>query len=104
MSWHPKKKILVLVVIVGVIGFLAKCISAVRSEDPRGKVYAGAAACRQCHQVIYDSFIKTAHYNASSPAGSPGMAGHFTNGKNTFAYDSGSKVKMEKRRKRYLMF
>ncbi len=97
MRWHQKKTLLVLVSFGAIIGILSKCISAVKSEDPRGKAYAGAAACRQCHQVIYDSFITTAHHKASSPANAGTIAGHFTNGKNSFAYDSSIKVSMEKR-------
>jgi hypothetical protein len=97
MSWHQKKSLLVLVVIVGIIGFLSKCISPVKSEDPRGRAYAGAAECNQCHQAIYDSFIKTAHYNASSPANDLTIAGHFTNGNNAYVYDSSIKVGLEKR-------
>jgi hypothetical protein len=97
MRWRQKKTLFVLVALVVLIGLLSKCITTVKSEDPRGKAYAGSPACRQCHQVLYDSFIQTAHHKASSPAGSLSMKGHFANGKNTFVYDSIIKVSMEKR-------
>ncbi len=77
--------------------FLAKCVNQVVGKDPRGKMYAGAVTCRQCHQAIYDSFLNTAHFKATAVAIEENIKGNFLNGKNAFNYDSVTKVMMQKR-------
>jgi hypothetical protein len=97
MIRHTKKSLLALTVLACFIALLSKCIGPAQSRDARGIKYAGAEACRQCHQPVYDSFINTAHHKASSLAGAMNIAGNFTTGKNVFAYDSSTRVVMEKR-------
>lgn len=94
---HTKKLFLIIVLLAVSILFLTRCITQAESKDPRGKLYAGVNTCRQCHQAIYDSFISTAHFNATSIASSKNILGNFNQGKNIFNYDSSTKVVMEKR-------
>lgn len=65
--------------------------------DARGKAYAGAASCRQCHQQVYDAHIKTAHFAATATANDSTVLGNFNPGKNIFIYDSSLQVRLEKR-------
>ncbi len=53
-------------------------------EDPRGSLYAGAETCIKCHNNIYNSYLHTAHYIASSPAASSTVHGSFMHGSNVF--------------------
>lgn len=69
-------------------------------NDPRGKLYAGAAACRQCHQAIYDSFMLSAHQFATSDGDKKNIHGNFSNGQNIFVFDEHTKVTMEERNNR----
>lgn len=55
-----------------VIGLLAtlitcfvQCMYKSGKKDPRGRLYAGAAVCRDCHQDIVTSFLHTNHYKTS---------------------------------------
>lgn len=59
--------------------------------------FAGSGACANCHRNIYASHIHTAHYLTTRPASGEYIKGSFTPGKNSFAYDSGRIVVMEKR-------
>jgi hypothetical protein len=65
-------------------------------SDLKGRIFAGAAACRNCHQAIYDSFIHTNHYLSSSHASLSTIRGSFAGGENIFLLDSAQKVIMEK--------
>ncbi len=80
------------------IFILSRCMDAANaSGDPRGRAFAGSASCKSCHQSIYDSVLRTAHYNASAPVTKKNVLGNFHAGQNTFYYDSITKIVMEKR-------
>jgi hypothetical protein len=59
--------------------------------------FAGSESCARCHKKIYDSHIHTAHYLTTRPASEKYIKGNFHTGKNSFTYDSGMVVVMEKR-------
>ncbi|WP_184546585.1 multiheme c-type cytochrome [Mucilaginibacter sp. FT3.2] len=65
--------------------------------DPRGEDYAGAMACAKCHSKVYNSYLHTAHYMASTPASANTVHGSFAKGFNVFAIDSNQRIVMEKR-------
>ncbi|MDB5201038.1 MAG: hypothetical protein JWQ27_447 [Ferruginibacter sp.] len=94
-----QKKSLLLILFLGAsILFLARCLNhADAAPDPRGKAYAGAITCRQCHQAIYDSFLNTAHFKASALALPKNIQGNFLPGKNSFAYNDSQRIDMLKR-------
>lgn len=80
------------------VAFLVKCTDTKRSlADPRGAGYAGSVSCRTCHQAVYDSFLLTAHYAATSPADYTHMKGRFSEGQNLFAFEGDQQVRMERR-------
>jgi hypothetical protein len=84
--------------IIGIVIFLSQCISSgIKSNDPRGKVYAGSQSCRQCHQAIYDSFLLSSHYNTTRPSTAENVLGNFDAGSNTFVFNNGTKIVMERR-------
>jgi hypothetical protein len=92
------KKILGVLLLLGAfVLILAQCINPAKSNDPRGKGYAGATTCRECHQAVYDSFINTAHFKATAEANPQNILGHFHAGENFFSYSSNEKVVMQKR-------
>ncbi len=77
-----------------------RCVTgdaAAPASNPRGKMYAGAASCRSCHQAICDSFARTAHHAATAPGSDKTVLGNFENGKNDFVFDASVSVRMEKR-------
>jgi nitrate/TMAO reductase-like tetraheme cytochrome c subunit len=94
---HHKKSLLTIVLFAGTVLILARCINQATGKDPRGVAYAGAASCRQCHQAVYDSFMHTAHFKATSPALVENIHGNFSAGKNTFTYGPHTAVAMEQR-------
>src|SRR5688572_19285784 len=97
MKQH-KRKLLVLFIFGCFIFLLSRCMNNIESsKDPRGKMYAGATTCVQCHKEISDSFRETAHSLATAPASHKYFLGTFENGKNTFRFDSARKVVVEKR-------
>lgn len=59
--------------------------------------FAGSASCAGCHKSISESHIHTAHYLTSQPAEKKYLPGDFHAGKNSFSFNSGVVVKMEKR-------
>ena len=64
--------------------------------DPRGDLFAGAAACAKCHSSISNSYLHTAHYIASLPANPQTVHGSFNKDSNEFKVKEGQKVVMEK--------
>jgi hypothetical protein len=72
----------------------AKKISAASEPDT---VYAGSAACMNCHKDIYNEHIKTAHYLTSGIANERSVKGSFKADSNTFVYNKFMKVVMEQK-------
>lgn len=66
-------------------------------RDVYGQAFAGSAACRPCHQAIYDSFMSTAHFRDSRPAGATTIKGVFGGDSGRFVYLPGLEVRMERR-------
>jgi len=92
------KSFFLLFCIAGIIIFLSECIHGGKTnDDPRGNVYAGSQSCRQCHRAIYDSFIVSSHYNTTHASSPQNVMGSFDHGRNTFVYNSDTKIVMERR-------
>ena len=94
---HQKKTWGILLLMVGSILVLSRCLNRAEAADPRGRMYAGSQACRQCHQAIYDSFALTNHFNATNLANKKTLMGSFASGNNLYAYDSTTKVMMQEK-------
>src|SRR5215475_13246595 len=69
--------------------FCAGAWTAADSERPGQSeaVYPrGVESCRVCHQAIFDTFIRTAHFRTSSRAGASSIVGEgMGNGKGAFS-------------------
>lgn len=98
-----KKSIIFISILVISTVFLSRCINnqLEPGKDPRGNLYAGSAACRECHQALYDTFINTAHAKATSKGLAENIHGNFANNKNLFNFSASSKMRMEKRGNAY---
>src|ERR1700754_4505014 len=95
-------------VTISVIGLCVFLLTQCISDDPAKSkkktsggppdrsLFAGSEACANCHKEIYASHIHTAHYLTTRPATSETIKGSFQPGKNSFTYDSGMVVTMEK--------
>ncbi|HEY2581360.1 MAG TPA: multiheme c-type cytochrome [Mucilaginibacter sp.] len=68
-----------------------------KSIDPRGDLYAGSLTCIKCHRELYKSYLHTAHYIASIPAGVNTIHGSFIKNFNEFDISPSQKIVMEKR-------
>ncbi len=90
-------------IIAGCLLFLTQCIN--NQKDKTGEMftarafaaYAGSASCAGCHKSIYENHTGTAHFHTSEIAAEKNIKGNFDTGKNTFAYNSGGMIAMEKR-------
>lgn len=80
---------------------LSNCLPDARIEDLRGPAYAGSAACRKCHQQLFDSYLHTAHAATSSDSLPAPVAEEFAAGKNVFRFNDSTQVVMEKINGRY---
>jgi hypothetical protein len=101
-----KRSTIVIIIIITGIFLLTRCIN-----DPGNKTkesnndgnnerfgeFAGSATCARCHKDIYDKNIHTEHYLTSAAATEQNIIGSFEDGKNIFAFDLLTKVRMEKR-------
>ncbi len=96
----PIKKLfrLGLIILIPFILVFTQCLSSKKSEDPRGETYAGSATCVNCHKNIYSSYVHTAHFLSSGPAGINTVQGSFASKKNEQIFDPHTRVKMEKRK------
>jgi hypothetical protein len=68
-----------------------------KPADPRGDLYAGAAACAKCHSDIYNTYLHTAHYVATVPATVNTIHGSFAKNFNVFNFSPSQKIVMERR-------
>jgi hypothetical protein len=82
--------------IIGAILLFSQCMNA-GDHDPRGKAYAGSAACISCHKQIVDSYKNTPHYHSAAIADLTTIEGSFSKDANTFVVNDTVKVVMEDR-------
>ena len=84
------------------IFLFTKCIN--NENDRSGAIvknkyfekYAGSQKCAACHKNIYDSHKLTAHFLTSAVATQMNIMGSFDTGKNTFVFNNGSFIAMQK--------
>ncbi len=82
--------------------FFTRCINSgtekqLSSKAPAFNQFAGSASCANCHKNIYSTHINTAHFHTSEIASAKNIMGSFDTGKNTFVFNNGATVAMEKR-------
>lgn len=52
------------------------------NQVSQGALISSSAACRDCHQAIYENYIKTGHFLTSTPAVNATILGSFSDGDN----------------------
>ena len=92
---------MVLFIILLCILFLTKCINNQKDNADKAivsnyKKYAGAASCVSCHKEISNSHLNTAHFHTSEIASEKNIKGNFDEGKNTFLFNNGGLIAMQK--------
>jgi hypothetical protein len=93
-----RKLFLLLVFLIPLVIISSQCLTSNTAKpDPRGDIFAGSAACMQCHKDVYDNYLHTAHFSATSLSSESNVHGSFHNGSNAYAFNKDLKVVMEKR-------
>ena len=92
----------IIFIIILCMFFFTKCMNNENDEtgisQPASYTdFAGSSTCIGCHKNIYDTHINTAHFKTSAPATEKNINGSFKTGENTFDYNNGGKVSMEKK-------
>jgi hypothetical protein len=99
-SGHNKCAIC-LAIIISCVFVLARCVNNDKKEnDSRNdtfKKFAGSESCASCHRDIYHKHLLTEHHLTSAPSTNKNILGSFEPGKNLFAFDPFTSVKMERR-------
>jgi hypothetical protein len=98
-----RRSFLVMSAIIAFVFILTQCTNNKNNEKKQVELgsrfedYAGSAACAGCHKEIYETHIKTAHYNTGQPVTNSNIMGSFSAPDNTYAYSSDIKLSMQKR-------
>jgi hypothetical protein len=92
-----RRSAIVICLIVCVGFLLTQCINRQNDKNVNFKRFAGSVTCANCHKNIYDTHIHTAHYRTSRPASATTILGSFEQGKNSFFFNNGEWIVMEKR-------
>jgi hypothetical protein len=93
-----RKLFLILVFLVPLVVIFSQCLTNNSTKpDPRGDIFAGSSTCIQCHKDVYDNYLHTAHYGATSLSSDNNVHGSFHPPTNTYAFNKDLKVVMEKR-------
>src|SRR5688572_10163529 len=98
-----KKLVLILALIFSSVLLFSTCMNEPVEDQTtanfKGEKFAGSATCTNCHKDITTKHLQTAHYLTSREAATEYFRGSFENGKNSFTYNPGQKVSLEKRDK-----
>ncbi|GAB3013130.1 hypothetical protein GCM10027051_15510 [Niabella terrae] len=98
MAMRIRKKTLIIFTLSLVVLIYTQCIYRDRPEpDPRGELYAGAAACRDCHSSIVASYMQTAHYHSSAVADPARLAAFIRPENSTVNYGPERQLKVSAR-------
>lgn len=60
--------------------------------------FAGSEVCSKCHKEITNDYLQTSHFLTSQPASAKTIKGSFKKGQNSFVYDVGKVVSLEKQK------
>src|SRR6476661_1189185 len=95
--------ILVLGFLLIVVVLFSKCYRShevLSGSGPRGKGYLGSESCKECHSDIYNSYLKTAHFNSTSDPSKTPPLGDFSRS-NSFTFSHDLTIRMEKQGRSY---
>jgi len=91
-----RKALLLLSALCLLVLALSQCVNTTpSSNDPRGPAFAGSSTCRQCHQPIYDTYIKSAHFNTTQPVSEQNLLAHLDS-TSRFPYNDSTWVQVHK--------
>src|SRR5205809_398461 len=107
-----KRILIVYFLIISILFLLTECVNnenkkqTIIKENSSAQIintvtydqFAGSQVCGNCHKTISDSYSYTAHFYTSQPASAKTIKGSFINGKNSFKYDIGKIVSLEKQK------
>ncbi len=105
LTTYPRTALVAGMMTAGIFA-LTRCVDRAREnvqqvrsvkKPPAYADFAGSATCARCHQKIAASHEHTAHFLSTRPATPAYILGSFQAPDNTFSYDSGMVVRMEKR-------
>jgi hypothetical protein len=89
---------LALVFLVPLVVIFSQCLTSNTTKpDPRGEIFAGSSTCIQCHKDVYDNYLHTAHFSATSVSTPDNVHGSFEHGHNEYVFNKDLKIVMEKR-------
>ena len=96
-----RHSLLLMTILTAAIFFLTRCINqdttpAAAPGKQAATLFAGTAACANCHKRIYETHLATAHFHTSAIASAENIRGSFDPGKNSFGFNAASVVGMEK--------
>jgi hypothetical protein len=91
------RKILLLMNIVSMIFFFARCFHGKQDIDPRGNAYAGSDKCINCHKAISYSYAHTAHFLSTRIAEDSTVVGNFGKDSNELFVNDTTHIMMEKK-------
>ena len=97
-----RSSVITLFLILSCIFIFTKCINNEKDNTAAAPAtafneYTGAASCKNCHQSIWDTHINTAHFHTSEAATENSIKGSFDSKTNSFSYNNGGVINMEKR-------
>ena len=92
-----KRLFLVFGVMTMLIVLFAQCMDFTKKTPATAKTYAGAAACRQCHAAIVDSYLQNPHQQTSYPIEDEKIVNGPQPNSNVYAFDAHLKIVVEKR-------
>lgn len=92
------KTILVISLLIVVAVVFTQCLNGnAIAADPRGKRYAGSAACVNCHKEISQSAAHTGHYKTSSPVNNELLKKIADTSQHYFYYSDSAHVRLEEK-------
>jgi hypothetical protein len=92
-----KRKILLMMIIVGTVFLFTRCFKPQQDYDPRGDAYAGSAKCVSCHPSVSSSYAHTAHFLSTQIADEKSVMGKFSSDSNELFVNDSTRIMMEKR-------
>jgi nitrate/TMAO reductase-like tetraheme cytochrome c subunit len=102
ISQYRSSSVIIFIILLCIL-FFTTCINNEKDKHDDNTLnknyekFAGSGKCISCHKNIYDSHMQTAHFLTSLPATAKSIKGSFATPGNTFTYQNGSVIAMEKR-------
>lgn len=94
----PKLRVILLLLFTALIlVVVAECTQTSKAGDVRGPLYAGSAACMQCHKSMGENYAHNAHFNTSQWTPKPSSTDSLKLPAGEFVFTPKTKVGVERR-------